>query len=98
MLAIVTPSPAAPRAATSPQRGEVKSGSSLICISPAEFLVLDPVRDGGIDAQAPLLVLLVVLEISLEPFDVAFALEGQHVGGDTVEEPAVVADDDRAAG
>src|SRR5947209_19753082 len=98
MLAIVTPSPAAPRAATFPQRGEVKSGSSLTCISPAEFLVLDPVRDGGIDAQAPFLVLLVIGEIALEPFDVALPLERQHVGGDAVEEPAFVADYHSAAG
>src|SRR6266849_9345286 len=98
MSAIVTPSLAALRAATSPRREEVNSGPSLICISPSEFLVLDPVRDGGIDAEPPLLVLLVVLKIALEPFDVALALEGEHVGGDAVEEPAVVADDDGAAG
>src|SRR6266446_10389139 len=47
--------------------------------SPAEFLVFDPVRDGRIDAQPALLVLLVVLEIALEPLDVALALERQHV-------------------
>src|SRR6266568_7267102 len=98
MLGIVTPSPAALRAATSARRGEVKIGPALIWISPAKFLVPDPVRDGGIDAKPPLLVLLVILEIALEPFDVALALERQHVGGDAVEEPAVVADDDRAAG
>src|SRR6266568_1603539 len=98
MLGIVTPSPAALRAATSARRGEVKIGPALIWISPAKFLVPDPVRDGGIDAEPPLLVLLVILEIALEPFDVALALERQHVGGDAVEEPAVVADDDRAAG
>src|SRR5437868_11643751 len=98
MSAIVTPSPAALREATSPRRGEVKSDLSLVCISPSEFLVPDPVRDGGIDAEPPLLVLLVIGEIALEPFDVALALERQHVGGDAVQEPAVVADDDRAAG
>src|SRR6185312_3300958 len=40
----------------------------------------------------------VILEIALEPFDVAVALEREDVGGDTVEEPAIVADDDGAAG
>ncbi len=44
------------------------------------------------------LVGLVVLEVALEPFDVAVALEGEDVGGDAVEEPAVVADDHGAAG
>jgi hypothetical protein len=37
-------------------------------------------------------------QVALEPFDVAVALEGEDVGGDAVEEPAVVADDDGAAG
>jgi hypothetical protein len=36
---------------------------------------------------------LLGLEIALEPFDVAVALEGEDVGGEAVEEPAVVADD-----
>src|SRR5262249_12261854 len=66
--------------------------------SPAEFLVLDPVRDGRIDAQPPLLVVLIVGEIALEPFDVARALDREAVRRDAVEEPAVVADDDGAAG
>src|SRR5204862_5115050 len=44
------------------------------------------------------LVLLIGLEIPLEPFDVAVALEGEDVGRQPVEEEAVVADDHRAAG
>ena len=52
----------------------------------------------GVGAQAPLLVHLIVLEIALEPFDMAVVLEGEDVGGDAVEEPAVMADDDGAAG
>src|SRR5712671_8081588 len=63
-----------------------------------KLLVFDAVRDGRIRAQPAHLVGLVVLEVALEPFDVAVALEGQHVGRDAVEEPAVVADDDGAAG
>src|SRR5688572_672698 len=66
--------------------------------SPRKLLIFDPVRDGGIDPEAALLVLLVVLEIALEPFHVAVALEGQNVGRNAVEEPAIMADDDRAAG
>jgi hypothetical protein len=41
---------------------------------------------------------LVVLEVALEPFDMAVALEGQDVGRDAVEEHAIVADDHGAAG
>ena len=52
----------------------------------------------GVGAEASLLVHLVVLEVAFEPLDVAVAFEGQDVGGDAVEEPAVVRDDDRAAG
>src|ERR1700733_12232698 len=55
-------------------------------------------RDDAVDAEAALLVFLVIGEIALEPFDVAVAFEGQHVRGDAVEEEAVVADDDGAAG
>src|SRR5439155_25867454 len=40
---------------------------------------------------------LVVREVALEPLDVAVALERQDVRRDAVEEPAIVADDDRAA-
>src|SRR5262249_15976003 len=54
--------------------------------------------DGGVGSEAAHLILLVVLEVALEPFDVAVALERQNVRGDAVEEPAIVADDDRAAG
>src|SRR5689334_8135188 len=66
--------------------------------SAREFLVLDAVRDGGVGAEPAHLVGLVVLEVALEPLDMAVALEGEHVGRDAVEEPAIVADDHRAAG
>src|SRR5690606_34479649 len=59
---------------------------------PMELLELDPVGDQAVDAEAALLVLLVGLEVALEPFDVAVALEGEDVGGEAVQEPAVVAD------
>ena len=48
--------------------------------------------------HAAALVLFVGLEIAFEPFDVAVAFEGEDVGRQPVEEEAVVADDDRAAG
>src|SRR5262245_60635509 len=63
-----------------------------------EVLVFDALRQDRVLAEAALLVLLVILEIALEPLDVAVALEGQNVGGNAIEEEAVVADDDGAAG
>ena len=60
--------------------------------------MLHPVRDQLVHPQPALFVLLVVREISLEPLDVGVAFEGQHVGGDAVEEEAIMADDDGAAG
>jgi len=65
---------------------------------PRKLLVLQPMRNNGIRPQPPHLVGLVVLEVALEPFDVAFVFERQDMRGDAVEEPAVVADDDGAAG
>ena len=41
---------------------------------------------------------LVVGVVALEPDHLAVAFEGEDVRGDAVEEPAVVADDRRAAG
>src|SRR3569832_392988 len=67
-------------------------------ISPREFLVLEPVRNDAVGTEPAHLVLLVVLEVALEPFDVAVALEGKNVRRDAVEEPAIMADDDGAAG
>src|SRR5579875_822544 len=55
------------------------------------------VRAGGFRAEAVDLVLLVALEVALEPEPVRAALPGQDVRGHPVEEPAVVAGDDRAA-
>src|SRR5689334_1535995 len=55
--------------------------------------VLDAVRLVRVGAQPAVAVRLVVLVVALEPDHPAVALEGQHVGGDAVQEPAVVADD-----
>src|SRR6516165_3552826 len=40
----------------------------------------------------------VIAVVALEPDNLAVALEGEDVGGDSVEKPAVVGNDDRAAG
>src|SRR5581483_11561110 len=66
--------------------------------TPLEPLELDSVRFHRRVAEAALLVLLVVLEIALEPFHVAVALERQDVSGHAVEEEAVMADNHGAAG
>ena len=63
-----------------------------------KLLVFDPARHHRILAEPAFLVVFIVLEIALEPFDMAVAFEGQHVGGEPVEEHAVVADDHGAAG
>src|SRR5215510_5451605 len=60
-------------------------------------LVAKPVRLVGLGAQAPPAIGLVVGVVALEPHHLPLVLEGPHVGGDAVEEPAIVADDHRAA-
>ena len=52
----------------------------------------------GRRAQAFVAVLLVLAVIAVEPDHLTVTLEGQDVGRDAVEEPAIVADHDRAAG
>ena len=54
-------------------------------------------RDDGILAQPPHLVLLVILEIALEPFDMAVAFKSEHMRGNAIQEEPVVRDDHRAA-
>src|SRR3954471_10922052 len=61
-------------------------------------LVLDPVGLRGFFALAPLEVFHVVLEVALEPYDFRVAFESQNVGGDAIQEPAVVRYDNCAAG
>ena len=55
-------------------------------------------RDDAVLTEPAHLVLLVILEVALEPFDVAVAFEGEDVRREAVQEPAIVADDDGAAG
>jgi hypothetical protein len=69
-----------------------------LAASSGQFPVLYPVRLIRSGTQAPMAVGLVILVVALEPHHLAVAFESQHVGGYTVEEPAIVADDDDAAG
>src|SRR5688572_2195679 len=52
----------------------------------------------GLGAEALPLVLFVLSEVPVEPVHPAVALEREDVRGYPIEEPAIVADDDRAAG
>ena len=52
----------------------------------------------GFRTEPAVPVRLVVLVVSLEPHDLAVPLEGEHVRGEAIEEPAVVADDHCAPG
>ena len=61
-------------------------------------LVAEPMRTIRLGTQATPPIGLVVGVVALEPDDLAVAFEGEQVGRDPVEEPAVVADHDRAAG
>ena len=65
---------------------------------PGQFPVSDTMRLIGVFAQALLPIRFVVAVVAFEPDDLAVAFEGQDVGGEPVEEPAVVAADDGAAG
>ncbi len=60
--------------------------------------MLHPLRLQRIIPKPPLLILLIILKVPLEPLDMGLAFEGQDVCADAVEEEAVVADDDGAAG
>src|SRR5436190_3603707 len=51
----------------------------------------------GLRAKTPMAVGFVVLVIALEPDDLAVPFEREHVRGDAIKEPSIVADDDGAA-
>ena len=55
-------------------------------------------RVAGVFAQTADFVLFVFLEVAFKPFDVAVALVGKDMGGQTIQEPAVVRSDQHAAG
>src|SRR5262245_40758350 len=80
------------------QRGGLGAISGPPCNqSSPQTLELQAVGTLGLGAEPALAVGLVVLIVALEPHHTPLVLEGEHVGGDAVEEPAVVADDDDAA-
>ncbi len=58
--------------------------------SPRELAILDPLGLDGIRAKAAFLVLDIIRERTLEPFDMAVAFKGQDMRGDAVEEPAIM--------
>ena len=62
-----------------------------------QLLVRDAVRAVGLGAEQLAAVLLVGLEVALEPRDLRVALEREDVRRDAVQEPAIVGDDHRAA-
>src|SRR3954451_23398613 len=65
--------------------------------STRQFSILDPVRLVGLGAKASMPICLVVLVVAFEPDHLAVTLEREHVGRNAVEEPPIVADDDRTA-
>src|SRR5215211_3862051 len=80
-------------------KGETPKRLDLFTSSrPDELLVRDPVRAVGLGAEALVAVLLVGLEVALEPDDLRVTLEGEHGRFDAVQEPAVVGDHYGAAG
>src|SRR5207247_5815835 len=96
---------AADRGGAGPRDRRSRQGGALPPAGPRETaralaagqgLVAETVRLLGSGTQSLLAVSFVVLVVALEPFRVAVPLERQHVGGNPVEEPAIVADDDGA--
>src|SRR2546428_4257115 len=84
--------PQASQRAPRPRRGTAPRGSRAH-ERPVADAVRAPIRPNGLTH-----VFLVGLVVALEPADAAVAFEDEQVRGDAVEEPAVVADDDDAAG
>src|SRR5262245_47904004 len=70
------------------------SGTGL----PLQRLVADALGLCGLFAKALDLVFLVLVVVARKEADLRLALEGEDVGGDAVEEPAIVAGDQHTAG
>src|SRR5437764_12414998 len=79
-----------------PSRSSCPSRPSSAFLS-RQLPVLDPMWLIGLGAETTFAIRLVVLVIAFEPDDRAVALECEHVSRDAIEEPAIVADHDRAA-
>src|ERR1700716_2562398 len=78
-----------------------RSRSSLLLV-PGQLAIGDGVRAGGLSAEPLDLVLLISLEVALEPEPLGrillVAFPGQDVRCHAVQEPPVVADHNSAAG
>ena len=66
--------------------------------SALDRLVFDAVRLVGIGPQAPFAVGLVIGKVAGKPANLAVALKGQYMCGDTIQKPAVVRDHHGTAG
>src|SRR3990172_10740372 len=67
-------------------------------LSPHEFLVFDPVRLVGGNAESLLPVFFILRVITVEPDDLAISFKCKDMRGDTVEEPAIVRYNDCTSG
>ena len=56
----------------------------------------DATRSVGLIPQAAAAIGLIVLPVTRQPDDFTVAFKGQDMGGDAIEEPAIVAYDDDA--
>src|SRR3954451_286984 len=93
-----TISPAMPHTNTAMHARVISRVAMSECASlPGKRLVLDPVRLVGTRAELLVPPCLVLAEVAFEPADLAVTLERQHVSGDAVEEPTIVADHHCAA-
>src|ERR1700722_6911481 len=67
----------------------------MLISSPGQWFVADSMGLGGVFAFAFLVILDVFLIVAFEPDDLRVAFESEDMGGDAVQEPAIVRDDDR---
>ena len=63
-----------------------------------QLSVFDAMWLVGIGAETTMFVGLVVSIVTFKPIDLAVALKGEHVRGDTIEEPAIMRDHHCTAG
>ena len=66
--------------------------------SPTNWLIPNPLGFRAFLTQPLLFVRLIFLVVPIEECPLGIAFAGEDVGGDAVEEPAVVGDDQHAAG
>src|SRR5262249_36870101 len=92
--------------ASGPSHRQIDDGSSWSFVTaadtpgapslPRQRLVLDAMGLNRFVSLTAFVVFRVFLIVAFEPDDLRVAFESQDVGGDTIEEPAIVRDDDRA--